>query len=450
MNSAVDAIRRTVEGTPYEEQLWLVGGCVRDELLGKPEPTDIDIVTELPIEPLIELLDGAGVAESEPAIYPRFGTAMVRVSEFAVEFVRARKESYDSDSRKPHVEPATLLDDARRRDFTCNALLKNVTTGVLSDPLGNGLDDLRAGVLRTPLDPAETFRDDPLRMLRAVRFRWKLGFEPAPGLYAAIREESDRLRIISAERIRDELIKMLELSDAAECLRDLMNLNLLQQFAPEFEEGVGVEQGDYHHLDVWEHSLLVLSFAGNADRILALAALFHDIAKPRCRSVDENGRIRFFGHEKVGSEMAQEILLRLKFSKDEADQVAMLVRHHMRLGSSPEFTAAAARRLIRDVGNQLESLLLLVEADGKAHRPGMPMLDLHPIRERLSQVNASTPREKLESPLTGDEIMAVLGVEPGEQVGKWKAFLCEKVLEGDLSAGDKVGARRILRDAFRA
>ncbi|MBX3118603.1 MAG: HD domain-containing protein [Fimbriimonadaceae bacterium] len=448
MNSSVESILQAIQGTHYAGQLWLVGGCVRDELLGLPEPTDIDIVTELEVEPLVEMLDKAGIAESLPVTYPRFGTAMVKIESIPVEFVRARKESYDADSRKPNVEPATLLDDARRRDFTCNSLLKNVTTGELFDPLGNGLDDLKSKVLRTPLDPALTFRDDPLRMLRAVRFRWKLRFEPAPGLYEAIRAESDRLKIISDERIRDELTKMLELPDADECLKDLMDLNLLHQFAPEFEEGVGMEQGDYHHLDVWDHSRLVVKNAGPEDRIVALAALFHDIAKPRCKSIDEAGRIRFFGHETVGAEMAKSILKRLKFSHEEADQVAKLVRHHMRLGSSPEFTATAARRLIRDLGQDLGALLRLIEADRDAHRPGMPTLDLGPIRERLEQVNASTPVETLDSPLSGDEIMAVLGVEPGEQVGRWKAFLCERVLEGDLIAGDKAGAERLLLEAF--
>lgn len=449
MNAAVDAIHQAIQGSPYEGQLWLVGGCVRDELLGKSAPTDIDIVTELPVEPLVEMLDKAGIAESMPVIYPRFGTAMVKIAGIPIEFVRARKESYDSDSRKPHVEPATLLDDAKRRDFTCNALLKNVMSGELADPLGVGLSDLRARVLRTPLDPAETFRDDPLRMLRAIRFRWKLHFEPAPGLYESIHQEAARLQIISEERIRDEFIKMMLLPDADLCLKDLMDLRLLHEFLPEFEEGVGMDQGDYHHLDVWDHSRLVVKNAGHSDLIVALAALFHDVAKPRCKTVDEDGRTRFFGHEHVGAEMAAEILKRLRFSSDDADQVAKLVRHHMRLGSAPKFTATAARRLIRDLGDDLERLLLLVEADRDAHRPGVPLMDLGPIRERLATVSASTPKETLESPLNGEEIMAVLGVEPGEPVGKWKAFLCEKVLEGDLIAGDKVGARRLLLDAFR-
>jgi poly(A) polymerase len=184
MTAALGAILEAVRETAYEEDLYLVGGAVRDELLGLRPQADIDLVTTGPVEPLVELLKP--ISSIAPVVYERFGTAMLRIDQTPVELVQARRESYEGGSRKPQVEPATLLDDALRRDFTANALMRRLSDGELIDPTGRGLDDLRAKVLRTPLEPGETFCDDPLRMLRAVRFRWKLGFEPAPGLYEAI------------------------------------------------------------------------------------------------------------------------------------------------------------------------------------------------------------------------------------------------------------------------
>ncbi|RYG18180.1 CCA tRNA nucleotidyltransferase, partial [bacterium] len=207
MTSALDAIRQATQSTAYERDLYLVGGAVRDELLGLPPQADVDLVTTGPVEPLVDLL--RPISSIAPVVYERFGTAMLRIDRTPVELVQARKESYEGGSRKPQVEPATLEDDARRRDFTANALMRRLSDGELIDPTSRGLEDLQAKLLRTPLEPGETFRDDPLRMLRAVRFRWKLGFEPATGLYEAIRENAGRLKIVSEERIRDELRKMI-------------------------------------------------------------------------------------------------------------------------------------------------------------------------------------------------------------------------------------------------
>ncbi len=449
MHPALEAIREATKGTPFEGEVWLVGGAVRDELLGREHLTDFDLVTTRSASELANLLHSLGVSEIFPVEYPRFGTAMVRVMDTPIELVTARRESYTKESRKPDVEPATLLEDAQRRDFTVNALERNLHSGELHDPLGRGLEDLKARVLRTPLDPAATFHDDPLRMLRAIRFRWQLGFSPAPGLYESIREEAERLKIISAERIRDEFVKMLRLSSAAECLQDLLDLNLIHQFAPEFEASVGFEQGSFHHLDVWEHSLLVVKNAGHGDLELSLAALFHDIAKPATYSVDENGRIRFFSHEVVGAEMAREVMQRLRFPSDEIDAVAKLIRNHMRLGSSKVFSASAARRLIRDMGPQLEQFLNLVQADRDAHKPGLIELDLDAIRARIADVSMTTPVEKLESPLSGSEIMKVTGLTAGKEVGRLKQMLVEHVLDGSLHPDDKKAAAELVKASTR-
>lgn len=453
MHPALLAIRDATLQTSFENDLFLVGGAVRDELLGLPPKSDFDLVTRGSSAELAQLLHQKKVSTIFPVTYERFGTAMVQVADVAIEIVTARKESYDENSRKPHVEPASYEDDARRRDFTANTLMRNLHSGELKDPLGTGMADLRAKILRTPLDPVETFRDDPLRMLRAVRFRWQLGFEPAPGLYEAIRETRDRLKIISFERIRDELLKMLSRPTGPEALDELLKLGLMETIAPEFEDMAGVEQGNYHHLDVWDHTLLVIKNAwrvmGESDasvdtRALILSALFHDVGKPPTRILDEEGRTRFFGHESVGEEMTRKILRRWKLSEREIDPVALLVKNHMRLGSSPTFSKPAARRLIRDLGDYVEELLLLVEADASSLRPGVRALDLDPIRERLSQVCHETPREVLESPLTGEEIMSILGIQPGPEVGRWKSLLMERVLDGELAPGDKQAARQLL------
>lgn len=444
MDKALKLIKDVVKGTTFEGDVWLVGGAVRDELLGRPVKNDYDLVTRGSSAELANLLYNFGVSSIAPVTYERFGTAMVQIENSAIEIVTARRESYDPESRKPNVEPATLEEDAQRRDFTANALLKDLATGEIYDPLGRGLDDLRAGVLRTPLDPVATFRDDPLRMLRGVRFRWQLGFQPASGLYEAIRAEAGRLSIISMERIRDEFVKLMGQSTAADALQDLLDLGLLDQFAPEFRRLVGVEQGSAHHLDVWHHTLAVVRAAGTDDLFVALGALFHDIGKPATFMHDANGRIRFFGHEEAGAKMTGEILRRLKFPQRDIDIVVPLVRHHMRLGSAPQFTPSAARRLLRDLGPNVDRLLAVVEADLQGLKTGVQKLQLEPIREQLRAVREATPVHTLQSPLSGAEIMKLLNIPAGPEVGVWKNKLLEKVLEGELAPDDKEGARLLL------
>ncbi|MCW5943520.1 MAG: HD domain-containing protein [Fimbriimonadaceae bacterium] len=443
MIRALDALRTVTLGTPYEGRLWLVGGAVRDELLGLPAPTDLDVVTDLDALELARLVHESG-ASGPPVVYPRFGTAMVRFPEANLELVTARSESYGRESRKPWVRPATLEEDARRRDFTLNAILQNVHTGQVADPLGVGLSDLQDRVLRTPLDPAATFDDDPLRMLRAVRFRRRFGLTPAEGLLDAVKACSDRLAIVSAERVRDEFVRMLELPNAALCLQDLLDLDLLRFVVPELADAVGVEQGDHHHCDVWGHTLLVLSATDPRDLTLRLAALFHDVAKPRTRTVEADGRVRFFGHETLGAEIARERLRALRFATDQVDEVALLVRNHMRLGSSPRFTDTVARRLIRAMGENLDRLFRLVRADIAGHAPGVPMVDVDAIEAIVARVRRETPMETLDSPLSGEQIMSALGLAPGPTVGAAKAHLSELVIRGELSPLDQAKARRLL------
>lgn len=448
MHPALGRVAKVTQGTPYQGRLYLVGGAVRDALLGVAGGSDFDIVYEGNVEPLTQLLFESGIASGPPTTYVRFGTSMIRVEGVNLEFAQARSESYAEESRKPFVVAASLAEDALRRDFTVNALMQNLHTGEILDLLGDGVSDLQAKILRTPREPAQTFSDDPLRMLRAIRFVGKLGFTPAPGLYEAIRAEAPRLKIISMERVQEELVKMLRLPAASTCLADLLDLGLLDQVAAEFRAMQGVEQGKYHHLDVWEHTLLVVKNAGHEDLILTLGALLHDVGKPGTRSVDEHGNTRFFHHESVGADMSEVILTRLKFSTETVRRVHRLVKNHMRLGSSPRFTPSAARRLTRDMEDDLPLLLDLVQADVNSLRPGVITMDLDAIRQQISAVQAQTPRETLQSPLTGEEIMLILNLPAGPEVGAAKSFLTEQVLEGVLAPDDRANAEVLLRQIW--
>lgn len=433
-------------GTEFENDLFAVGGFVRDQLLTGQLGADVDLVTTGDALALAQLIFEAGIATYPPVTYPRFGTALLICDDLQVELVTARSESYDATSRKPSVTKASLREDSLRRDFTCNTLLLGLHDGEIRDPLGTGLTDLEAGVLRTPRPADETFRDDPLRMLRAVRFRWKLAFTPAEGLWDAIRDSRERLRIVSFERIRDELVKMLMHPSAPDALNDLMQSGLFEIIAPEVLPMVDCEQGKWHHLNVWDHTMLVLrNLPADASLELRLSALFHDVAKPATRSIDAQGNTRFFGHETEGAAMTWEILSRWKFPNRTILRVANLVKGHMRLGTMTQLSQPAARRLVRDFDEDLPLLLDLVEADAGSLRPGVRVMDLAPIRERLAVTALTTPASRIRSPLSGEEIMEILSIGPGPTVGAVQRSLEEQLIDGTIAFGDADAAREWLR-----
>jgi poly(A) polymerase len=453
MSEVIEALRKATEGTKYEGKLFLVGGIVRDRLLNVTvDQEDVDIVLEGDASELAYFLYECGIAEHRPVTYPRFGTAMVTVLGRQVELVSARRESYDRESRKPHTEPGTLLDDILRRDFTINTLLQNLHTNEILDLTGLAKGDLEQGIIRTPRDPRITFEDDPLRMLRAIRFAVKLNFTIESSTYEAIRESAYRLKIVSAERIRDEFVKILMSDNACRGLEMLRDTGLLDQFAPEISAMHGVTQNVYHIYDVWEHTLKTLeSVPPNSGITIRLAALLHDVGKPKTKTIDENGSVHFYHHQSVGAEIARSVLGRLRFPNSVIDEVAFLISMHLRVGEYDEqWSDAAVRRLIRDAGDRLEDLIRLTEADKAASNPNMPSVDIDALRSRIESVRKKLAGNRIKSPLTGREIMEILNIEPGPEVGRAKAFLEEQIVEGVLLPGDKAKAVELLLCNYQA
>jgi len=437
---ALKTIRDVLSDTPFQGKVFLIGGAVRDAILGRPTSADMDFVLEGDVAELVEKLHQWLQLPKQPVVFERFGTAMLMIEHMQCEFVSARKESYHPDSRKPEVRQGTLRDDALRRDFTVNALMADLWTAEVLDTLEVGLSDLEAKILRTPLDPSVTFADDPLRMLRAVRFKHKLGFQIDPEVIAAIKQQAHRIGIVSPERVQGELDQMLLGPSRSEAIQDLMDFGLLDILIPEFRVLIGVEQGHYHHKDVWGHTLEVLEHAAGGDLELAWACLLHDIAKPKTKTIESNGRIRFFGHELVGADMAVHILKRLRYSNEQVQIVKRLVRNHMRIANIEAIKKPGLRRLLRDMDGVLEPFLELLDADSKAHHPDMPKLDIDSLRAKLEAVRKETPVELLKSPVSGRELMAAFELEPGDQIREIKSYLEQMVLDGTLSPDDKSGA----------
>lgn len=406
---------------------WIVGGYVRDKLLGRPHPNP-DVVVEQGDAPALARRFADLTGARPPVIFERFGTAQVALPGRLVEFVTARAESYRSESRKPDVRPASLDEDLRRRDFTINTLLMDFK-GKVEDRLG-ARRDLDARIIRTPTDPLHTFADDPLRMLRAVRFAAELGFELAPGLLPAMRELRSRLAppVISVERISDELRKMLASPRPKLALELLDEAALLEVILPELIACKGVEQGGYHTHDVFGHTLLTVE-ATPPEPLLRVTALFHDIGKPATARGDGT----FVGHENVGADIARAALERLRFSQHDIETVTGLIRLHLRpVYYGPEWSDGAVRRLARDAGPLLDRLIALARADIAASAyPNGAKLD--ELQARLDAVMKEKP-SRLEPVVTGDDIMRLLRIRPGPDVGRIKRRLEELVLDGELPA----------------
>jgi poly(A) polymerase len=414
----------------------VVGGYVRDRLLGADRETkirEVDILVEG--KGAIQLATDVASAMKvhPPVVFERFGTAHLDFDHRALEFVSSRVETYDPSSRKPQVSPGTLKDDVMRRDFTVNTLLMDWDGSVL-DLTGRGLADLESRRIVTPLEPKSTFDEDPLRMLRAVRFAATLDFTLDPPVEAAIREQSGRLQppTVSMERIRDELSKLMVADQVGRGLELLDATRLLVRILPQLEAGKGMQQGGWHSHDVFGHALLAATLAP-PDLTTRLAALLHDVGKPAVHELRE-GKPTFIGHQDVGAVMAGAALRHLRYPGEVVDAVTTLIRLHMRpIQYDPQgWEDKAVRRLVRDAGEQLDRLLALARADMQAsHYPDVKKID--DLEARIRRLDADAIAA-IRSPLTGEELMQRFGRPPGPWIKRVKSALEEAILDGALAS----------------
>ncbi len=434
-------------------ELHLVGGPVRDALLGR-RVSDLDLTTSARPDETERLL--TGWADALWDMGRAFGTIGARSGPWQIEITTYRSESYDPASRNPDVTFGdSLAGDLGRRDFTVNAMAVSLPDRTFEDPHG-GVVDLAHRALRTPGRPEDSFSDDPLRMMRAARFAAQLGFDVAPEVVVAMTAMAERIDIISAERVRDELVKLVCAPDPRRGLTLLVETGLAERVLPELP-ALALERDEHHrHKDVYEHTLTVLEQAielehrlgDGPDFIVRFAALLHDIGKPRTRRFQDDGIVTFHHHDVVGAKLTRKRMQALRFSGDEIDAVAQLVELHLRFHGygDGEWTDSAVRRYVRDAGDQLERLHILTRADcttrnrRKAERLRRSYDDLE---SRIARLSEEEELAAIRPDLDGTQIMRVLDIPPGRDVGAAYSFLLEQRLdEGPL--GEEEATRRLL------
>lgn len=409
-------------------ELYLVGGVVRDLLLGREHWDNLDFATDALPRQTLKILQGWG--ESRTLIGATYGTVGARKGGVLVEITTFREEVYAEEHRKPSVTfGKDLQTDLSRRDFTVNAMAVRLPESEFIDPFG-GVKDLAGKRLETPLDPEVAFSDDPLRMLRAARFVAQLELGPTPRVVRAIEQMRDRLRIVSAERIRDEFSKLLQVAVPSRGLELLVQTRLAEEFVPELS-ALQLEQDPVHkHKDVLRHTFAVIERC-EPDLTLRLAALLHDVGKPKTREITPNG-VSFHHHEVVGARMARERLRALRYSTHVVEDVTRLVEMHLRFHGYTEWSDSAVRRYVRDAGPLLDRLNQLTRADCttqnqfKAKKLEALQDDLE---ERIARLAEEEMLDAMRPPLDGGQVMEHLGIQPGPDVGRALEHLMELRLE---------------------
>ncbi|GAB4370490.1 MAG: HD domain-containing protein [Calditrichia bacterium] len=421
-------------------EVYAVGGFVRDLYLGK-ESTDIDFVI------IGDALEFAQTFQkffksSKAVLYPRFAAAMLLWKNYKLEFSSARSEYYDPDSRKPHVEKADLQSDLSRRDFTINTLAMKISPEELGEVIDiyGGIEDINQRIIRTPLDPVVTFSDDPLRILRAIRFATVLDFQIHPDTFQAILQTRERLQIVSQERITEEFRKIMLASRPSVGLQLMKTTGLLPIVFPELDLLSGVEQrDDFHHKDVFDHTLKVVdNISQKTDKFpLRMAALMHDIAKPQTKRFVENIGWTFHGHEELGARMVNRIGRRMRLPLNDIKYIQKLVRLHLRPMQLVEDTVtdSAIRRLMVEAGEELDDLMQLCRADITSKNPEKVkrfLANFDKVENRMKEVEEKDKLRQFKLAINGNDIMKILNLPPGPVVGKLKKSITDAVLDGEI------------------
>lgn len=421
-------------------EIYAVGGFVRDLYLGE-EGNDIDFVVIGDAVKFARFFQ-KNYRSGKVVTYPRFGTAMIHYRDYKLEFVSARSEHYEPDSRKPVVQKADLKSDLSRRDFTINCLAMDISPekfGELIDVF-DGIRDIENKIIRTPLDPEVTFNDDPLRILRAIRFAAQLEFEIEEKTYQAIIKTRERLSIISQERITEEFKKMLLAPKPSIGLRLLKETGISAIIFPELDELAGVDQrDDYHHKDVFNHTLQVVdNMARVTDKFeLRLTALMHDIAKPQTKRFVEGTGWTFHGHEELGAKMVNRIGRRMKLPLNTIKYVQKLVRLHLRPMQlvDDSVTDSAYRRLMVEAGDAIDDLMTLCRADITSKNPRKVrqfLKNFDEVERRMEEVEEKDKLREFKPALSGDDIMKLLDLSPGPLIGKLKKAVVDAILDGEI------------------
>jgi poly(A) polymerase len=440
-NKIFQTIAATAES--LNVQCYLIGGFVRDKLLSR-RTKDADFVCAGDALQLATEAAKRFKPQPKVSLFKNFGTAHFRLADgFDLEFVGARKESYQRHSRKPEVEPGTIEDDQKRRDFTINALAVSLNKddyGELIDPF-SGIDDLKQGLIRTPLDPSQTFSDDPLRMMRAIRFATQLKFHIYPETLHAIKENKERIKIISQERITDELNKIIQSEKPSIGFKLLYDTELLHIIFPkmvelagaEFIEGKGHKDNFYHTLQVLDNT------ADRSDNLwLRWSSILHDIAKPATKRFEEGHGWTFHGHEVVGGRMVPKIFNQLKLPLGEQMKyVRKLVELHLRPISltKENITDSAIRRLLFDAGEDFEDLMMLCESDitsKNKYKVNRYLANFEMVRQRCKEVEEADSIRNWQPPITGELIMGTFGIHPSKPVGIIKDAIKDAILDGEI------------------
>jgi poly(A) polymerase len=452
---ALEFLKKLVRGGPFKNRVFLAGGAVRDMEMGF-SPKDLDVVVTGDLNSGMEFARWATRTMgnfkdgSNPVSFPKYGTSKftlngithdnVDLSDVDVEAVATRKEKYTHGSRKPEVSAGELIDDCFRRDFNVNSLMLDLTTGEVLDLTGLGKEDIKNGVVRTTSDPDIIFKDDPLRIMRCIRFTFKYNWKLSMNMIRALKRNASQLEHISSERITDELNKIILTDNVKRAFRLMRITGILDAIMPEFVDSYDMTQNHHHDETVFAHILSVVETTPKV-LITRYMALFHDIGKTKTKTIGEDGRVHFYSHENVSFNMVKTIMTRLKYNNEMINSVSLGVLNHMRLKSAgkcgSKISDKSIRKFVVDVGDNINYILDLIHSDNVCHSPESAMPDQIPIIvKRIELLKNTIPKKNEKLPVTGKDLIE-LGLKPGPIFNKLLELVKDKRLENPNTTRDE-------------